>query len=79
MQMLLCWFSFDVFLNFILGFAVNEIYIMTSGWAFIIPVAIAFILKSLPEKYHFPMESLLFFLTLFLWCYNTGIIIHHLY
>ncbi len=79
MQMLLCWFSFDVFLNFILGFAVNEIYIMTSGWAFIIPVAIAFILKSLPEKYHFPLESLLFFLTLFLWCYNTGIIIHHLY
>lgn len=46
MQMLSCWLCVDVVLNIILGFAINEVYIMTTGWAFTIPVAIAFLFKT---------------------------------
>lgn len=79
MQMLLCWFGFDVLLNVVLGFAVNEVYLMASGWMFSVPVALAFILKRLPHKWQFPAGALLLFLTLFVATHNLLLIIHHLY
>lgn len=78
MQMLLCWWAFDVTLNLVLGFAINEVYIMASGWAFIIPVAIAHLIKAVPRHLLFPLEALLLFLALFLWTNNLTLIINHL-
>ncbi|MBM6993050.1 MAG: hypothetical protein I3J02_07295 [Prevotella sp.] len=78
MQMMLCWFAFDVTLNLILGFAINEVYIMASGWIFIIPIAIGYIIKALPKAYLFPLEALLLFLALFLWVNNATLIVNHL-
>lgn len=78
MRMLLCWFAFDVTLNIILGFAINEVYIMASGWIFIIPIAIAYIFKSLTKAWHFPLEVLLVFLAVFLWVNNVTLIVNHL-
>ncbi len=79
MVMLLCWFLVDVTLNIIFGFAVNELYLMASGWLFSLPVAMAFNLKKTPRKLLFPAEILLLFLTLFLFTHNLMLIIHHLY
>ena len=70
MQMLLTWFVCDVTLHLIMGFGIGEVYIMTSGWIFIIPVAIAFIIKSLQDRPKTMLRGLLVVLTGYLWLYN---------
>lgn len=79
MQMLLCWFAFDFFLNMVLGFAVNEVYIMTSGWAFSIPIAVSFILQRQRDKGKFCLRLVVLFLTVFLFTSNVITIVGHLY
>lgn len=79
MQMLLCWFGTDILLNIVLGFAVNELYLMASGWLFIIPIASAYLLKSLPRQSRLALNILLLGLTLFLWSHNLMLIYTHLY
>lgn len=79
MQMLLCWLSFDFVLNMVLGFAVNEVYIMTSGWVFTVPVAIGFALRKQQPRAAFALRSALLFLTLFLFTSNMLVIVRHLY
>lgn len=77
-QMLLTWFACDVTLHLILGFAVNEVYIMTAGWAFIIPISYAYIMKALSKS---PQQGLRIFLTLltvYLWVWNGGLIMSYL-
>ena len=39
--MILSWFAVDMTMHIILGFALTEVYIMTSHWALALPVAIA--------------------------------------
>lgn len=39
-------FLYDMALHMGLGFGINEVYIMTAHWIFIIPIAIAYLLKS---------------------------------
>ncbi len=78
-RMLVAWFCLDVVLNIVLGFAVNELYLMASGWMFSVPVALAFIMKRLPRKAVLPCEAMLLFLTMFLFSHNVMLIIHHLY
>lgn len=78
-QMLLCWFAVDVMLNIVLGFAINELYLMASGWIFIIPVCMTFLMRKLPQKQMSAAEVLLVFLTVFLFTHNALLIYHHLY
>ena len=78
MQMLLTWFVCDVTLHLIMGFGIGEVYIMTSGWIFIIPVAIAFIIKSLQDRPKTMLRGLLVVLTGYLWLYNGIQIAHYL-
>ena len=72
-RMLLAWFACDVTLHLVLGFAINEVYIMTAGWAFIIPVACGYLLRRLPQRLRRPYRWLLAALTAFLWMYNAGL------
>lgn len=71
-KMLLAWFACDLTLHLILGFAVTEVYIMTSGWAFIIPISYGYLLKRLPMKWLKMMRVALIMLTIYLWIYNAG-------
>ena len=71
-KMLLAWFACDVTLHLILGFAVTEVYIMTSGWAFIIPISYGYLLKRLSMKWLKMMRVALIMLTIYLWIYNAG-------
>lgn len=79
MQMLLCWFGVDIMLNIVLGFAVNELYLMASGWLFIIPIASGYMLKRLSRQSRLALNILLSALTLFLWSHNLMLIYTHLY
>ena len=76
--MLLSWVAFDAFLNIILGFGINEVYIMTSGWAFIVPVSFAYLLKRCRGKARAAMTGVLLLLTCYLWIYNGTLIVKYL-
>ena len=64
------WFIYDMIIHFGFGFALNEVYIMTAHWAFIIPIATAFLISSLNNTYRKAVNILLLLLTIYLWIYN---------
>ena len=77
-QMLLAWFACDITLHLILGFGITEVYIMTAGWAFIIPIAYGFLLKKLSMKWQKSLRVALILLTAYLWIYNGGQTVYYL-
>ena len=77
-KMLLAWFACDLTLHLILGFAVTEVYIMTSGWVFIIPISYGYLLKRLSMKWLKLMRVALIMLTVYLWIYNAGQTVYYL-
>jgi hypothetical protein len=50
MLMVLSWISVETGLHFVLGFGLNEVYIMGCHWLFIIPIAISFLFQRFNEK-----------------------------
>ena len=77
-QMLLAWFACDITLHLILGFGITEVYIMASGWAFIIPIAYGYLIKGLSHRYRQMLRGLLLVITIFLWTYNGGLTANYL-
>ena len=77
-QMLLAWFACDITLHLILGFGITEVYIMASGWAFIIPIAYGYLIKGLSHRYRQMLRGLLLVITIFLWAYNGGLTFNYL-
>ncbi len=77
-QMLLAWFACDITLHLILGFGITEVYIMASGWAFIIPIAYGYLIKGLSHRYRQMLRGLLLVITIFLWAYNGGLTVNYL-
>ena len=78
---LLClsWFGFDMFLHLVLGFGLQEVYIMTAHWAFIIPIAIAYTFKYFKNvEYQQTLKYIVLFLTIFLVTYNWNLYIHYM-
>lgn len=73
--MVLSWFAFDMIMHMGFGFGLNEVYIMTAHWAFIIPIAAGYILK---RKSSMAARVLVAALTLWLWAYNAVIVIDYL-
>ena len=71
----LSFFALDMMLHFVLGFAINEIYIMSNHWIYVIPIAIGYIVKSISSKYRIYVYSMLSLLVLFLFTYNAALII----
>jgi hypothetical protein len=78
MLMLLSWFACDVFINLVLGFGICEVYIMTAGWAFIIPISIAYLLKGLSNRWAVTIRTVVFITGSFLLIYNGSIIVNYL-
>ena len=77
-QMLLAWFACDITLHLILGFGITEVYIMASGWTFIIPIAYGYLMKGLSHRYRQMLRGLLLVITIFLWAYNGGLTANYL-
>lgn len=73
--MVLSWFAFDMLMHMGFGFGLNEVYIMTAHWAFIIPIAAGYILR---RKNSMAARVLVAALTLWLWTYNAVIVIGYL-
>lgn len=68
----LTFFALDMMVHFVLGFGLNEIYIMSPQWAFVYPVAIAFLLKARPR-----LRWAVGVLALYLFIYNLSLVTHY--
>lgn len=73
--MVLAWFGFDMLMHMGFGFGLNEVYIMTAHWAFIIPIAAGYILR---RSNNMAPRVLVAALAVWLWAYNTAIVIDYL-
>lgn len=73
--MVLAWFSFDMLMHMGFGFGLNEVYIMTAHWAFIIPIAAGYILR---RSNSMAPRVLVAALAVWLWAYNAAIVIGYL-
>lgn len=69
-------FIMDMVLHLGLGFGINEIYIMSPHYLFVIPIAIAFLLKGIvkSQRLTLSMNVILFSLTIWLWLWNASLI-----
>lgn len=74
----LSWWALDFTLNIILGFAINEVYIMTSGWACVIPLGLGYAMKRLQGNSLTALKLLVGFTAAFLWAWNMQLIVGHL-
>ena len=69
--LLLCWLAIDMTMHIGLGFAINEVYIMSAHWIFIIPLMMGFLFT--PRQPSWMLKSariLVSLLTLYLIIYN---------
>lgn len=73
--MVLTWFGFDMLMHMGFGFGLNEVYIMTAHWAFIIPIASGYILR---RSNSMAPRVLVAALAVWLWAYNAAIVIGYL-
>ena len=70
----LSWFLLDVALHIGLGFGINEVYIMSAHWMFVIPIAIGFLVRHCNLRFLPWLRGLLMLLTAYLLIYNGWLI-----
>lgn len=64
-------FGFDMAIHVVLGFGLNEVYIMSPHWLFVLTIAMAYLVKRLEgSRYALPLRGLLFALALWLVAWN---------
>lgn len=68
--MVLSWLALDICIHFVMGFGLNEMYIMACHWIFIIPISIAYLLKSLTPSRQTIVRGITLLLALYLWAWN---------
>lgn len=73
--MILSWFAVDMTMHIILGFALTEVYIMTSHWALALPAAIASLLSAYKGKQRIALRLVLFAVTIWLLAWNIPLAI----
>ena len=71
-------FALDMALHIGLGFGINEVYIMSAHWIYVIPIAAAFALKSTMQRWGSKAFFALTLLTIYLWVYNVSLIVTYL-
>ena len=60
-------FGFDMFIHLVLGFGINEIFIMAPHWLFVLPIATAFLLREVSTRW---LRIAILLTTLYLFIYN---------
>lgn len=71
--------SFDLFLHFVLGFGINEVYIMGAHWLFVIPIAIAYLFKRMENTFAVNgVRILVVMVSLHLYFWNIALIYKYL-
>ena len=73
--MILSWFAVDMTMHILLGFALTEVYIMTSHWALALPVAIALLLSAYKGEQRIALRLVIFAVTIWLLAWNIPLAI----
>ena len=63
-------FAFDMVIHLVLGFGINEIFIMAPHWLFVLPLAIGFAFHNSKGSRHQALQLIVLALTCYLWVYN---------
>ena len=63
-------FAFDMLIHLVLGFGINEIFIMAPHWLFVLPLAIGYALHFTKGTWHNTIQLIVVALTCYLWVYN---------
>ena len=71
-------FAFAVMLHIVAAFGINEVYIMTAHWAYVLPIAIGFLWKGIRKKESRFLTFLLLALTVYLWSYHGILLFNYL-
>ena len=74
-QLVALWFAFDMLMHIGFGFGINEVYIMTAHWAFIVPIAAGYLLRRTIGA---APRLLVAALAVWLWAYNATLIVIYL-
>jgi len=74
--MALAGFAFDMALHMGLGFGINEVYIMTAHWVFVVPIAIGYLFKTIERRW---LRWLTGAIVLFLFIWNTALYLQFIY
>lgn len=72
-------FALDMVLHLGLGFGINEIYIMTAHWAYVIPVSLGFLLRAATGRKRLVLDGFIVLIALYLAIYNTSLLVNTLY
>lgn len=64
------YFLFDMGIHLVLGFGINEIFIMAPHWLFVVPMAVACLMRQAQGKWHTMLRGAVALLTLYLIIYN---------
>ena len=72
-------FLMDMLLHMGLGFGINEIFIMSAHYLFVLPIAMAYLMKSLKEKHRTVLTWALGVVALYLVVWNVSLLVYYLY
>ena len=79
MWLVMSWFALDMLLHVVLGFAINEVYIVSAHWMYAIPISVACLMRSVRRRSAHCLKALLMALTAYLWVWNVSLICAYLY
>lgn len=71
-------FAFDMLLHMVIGFGINEIYIMSPHWSFVIPIVIAYVLRRASGTARSVLSVLLACLAAYMFIYNVSLLAGYL-
>lgn len=74
----LSYFGFDMFIHLILGFGINEIFIMAPHWLFVVPFATAYAFSKAKKNQHKVLQLSVLALTAYLLVYNGYLLVDFL-
>ena len=76
--MVLSGVTFDAVIHLGLGFGLNEVFIMSGHWIFVIPIAVAYLFRRIHGNMALTiLRTLTLVLTLFLFAYNITLFISY--
>lgn len=75
LQLCLSFFAFDLLLHMVIGFGVNEVYIMSPHWLFVLPLSMGYLLLKYRHRW---IRYALWTLVLYLFIYNGSLLTKYL-
>lgn len=78
--LVMSYFALDMMLHVVLGFAINEVYIMSAHWMYVVPVAMAYLISGMRNSHwrHVTI-GLVSIVAIYLWIWNVSLIVNYLF